>query len=79
MPEVPDGSIVITPKEFYDGVSKDIAEIKAAVSPLPEIKQDMDALERRVNAIERRLWIATGFAAAIGTGAGTFLAQALGG
>lgn len=79
MLDVPEGSIVITPKEFYDGVSKDIADIKQLMSPLPEIKQDLVAVERRVSSLERRMWIATGFAAAIGTGGGTFLAQALGG
>jgi hypothetical protein len=79
MPEVPEGSIVITPKEFYDGVRADITEIKAAVSPLPEMRNDVDALDKRVSSIERRMWIATGFAAALGTGAGSFLAQAFGG
>lgn len=70
MVDVPDGSIVITPKEFYDGVSKDIAEIKAAVSPLPEFKVQLDELEKRTSVLERRIWIATGFCSAVAFGAG---------
>lgn len=72
-PEVPDGSIVITPKEFYDGVRNDIAEIKAAVSPLPELKTQVDTLERRLSVVEKRLWIATGFATAVGFAAGVLV------
>jgi hypothetical protein len=42
MPEAPEGSIVITPKEFYDGVRQDISDIKAAVSPLPGLSTDVE-------------------------------------
>lgn len=78
MPEVPEGSIVITPKEFYDGVSNDIKEIKDAVAPLKDMKEEVEKLKVRVTAVEKRLWIAAGFAGAVGTGAGTVIAQALG-
>lgn len=74
MPEVPEGSIVITPKEFYDGVSKDIADIKNSVSPLPEMRKDVDDLQHRVSALERRFWYAAGATAvlsAIGTAVAT--------
>lgn len=70
MPDVPEGSIVITPKEFYDGVRNDISEIKAAVLPLPELKMQVENLERRMTAAEKRLWIASGFATAVGFAAG---------
>jgi hypothetical protein len=73
---VPDGSIVITPKEFYDGVRSDIAEIKAAVSPLPDLKVRVDGLERRVGVLERRMWMSVGFATALGV-TGTLLVQLL--
>lgn len=79
IPDVPDGSIVITPKEFYDGVRQDIADIKTAVSPLPEIRKDVDDLQARVTAVERKLYWAAGFAAAIGSGAGAAVAKILGG
>lgn len=75
-PEVPEGSIVITPKEFYDGVRNDIAEIKAAVSPLPDMKIRVDLLDSRTSALERKIWVATGFAAAAGGGI-SLLAQFL--
>jgi hypothetical protein len=67
---------VITPKEFYDGVRADITEIKAAVLPLPDLKIKVDHLESRVSALEKRVWIATGFASAAGFGV-SFLAQIL--
>jgi hypothetical protein len=66
MPEAPEGSIVITPKEFYDGVRQDISDIKAAVSPLPGLSTDVEELKRRVRVIERWGWLLAGAAAAGG-------------
>lgn len=78
MPEqVPDGSIVITPKEFYDGVRNDIAEIKLAVSPLPDLKTRVDRLESEVDGLAKKwAWlagIAAGFGATVGSVAPKFL------
>jgi hypothetical protein len=75
--EAPDGSIVITPKEFYDGVRQDIADIKTAVSPLPAIREDVDELKRRVTAVEARVLYGSGFAAAIGVAGGFLVPQLL--
>lgn len=66
MDEVPPGSIVITPKEFYDGVRDDIAEIKSAVQPLADIKTQVDLQELRIVRLERVAWVALGFALASG-------------
>lgn len=65
--EVPDGSIVISPKEFYDGVKDDIAAIKQAVSPLPELRVRLEAHDGRLTKLERLAWVALGVASASGT------------
>ena len=75
MGEAPDGSIVITPKEFYDGVRQDIADIKSAVSPLGPLAVDVADLKRRVSALESRVLWASGFAAAVGLAAGWLIPQ----
>lgn len=67
--DTPEGSIVITAKEFYDAMQRDIADIKAAVHPLSELRRDVDDLSRRIQALEARVWRASGFAAAIGLAA----------
>jgi hypothetical protein len=64
--EVPDGSIVITPKEFYDGVRQDISEIKASVAPIPDLKADVDDHGKRLDKLERVAWVALGVALASG-------------
>lgn len=64
--DTPDGSIVITPKEFYDGVRQDIADIKTALAPLSPMVEDVTDLKRRVTALEHRVIWASGFAAAVG-------------
>lgn len=73
--DVPDGSIVITPKEFYDGVRQDIADIKQAVAPLDAMTHDVAELKNRVTALEARIWQASGFAAAVGIAAGWLIPQ----
>lgn len=74
--DAPDGSIVISPKEFYDGVRQDIADIKAGLAPLSPMRKDVDELhhrlglaETRIGQLEARVWRASGFAAAIGLAA----------
>ena len=75
MGEAPDGSIVITPKEFYDGVRQDIADIKSSVAPLGTLAADVADLKRRVSALESRVLWASGFAAAVGLAAGWLIPQ----
>lgn len=76
--EAPDGSIVISPKEFYDGVRQDISDIKSAVAPLSPMVEDVNELKARVTALEARVWRASGFAAAIGLAGGYVIPQLLG-
>lgn len=66
MSQIPDGSIIITPKEFYDGVRSDIAEIKNAVSPLPQLSTQVGKHEERLTKLERLAWVALGVALASG-------------
>lgn len=90
MPEqAPDGSIIITPKEFYDGVRADVTEIKDSVSmlreslaPLPRRLDDLERnqvdQDRRINALDRRgAWLA-GFAAAAGSAIGATVSRLIG-
>lgn len=65
-PPIPEGSIIITPKEFYDGVQSDIREIKAAVSPLAQLRVDVAKHAEDIAALKRVAWIALG--AALGSG-----------
>lgn len=75
MPEqVPEGSIVITPKEFYDGVRDDVAEInkgiaamRESIAPLPSrvaaLEASVGVLRKRQDATDKKLFWFTGFAA----------------
>ncbi|MGH3502318.1 MAG: hypothetical protein ACRDQA_15740 [Nocardioidaceae bacterium] len=47
-----DGSIIISPREFYDGVREDISEIK---NNLETVKDNFSDLPRRVDAVEKRV------------------------
>lgn len=77
--EVPDGSIVITPKEFYDGVSADIGAIRVNVSGLREelsgLPARVERLEVEVNSLRsRQVWFA-GFIAGGGGTVGAVLTK----
>lgn len=65
------GAVTITAKEVYDKLS----ELVVAMSPVPARVEDH---ETRLRSLERKVWAAAGFAAAIGTGIGTVLSQLLG-
>lgn len=73
--EAPDGSIVISPKEFYDGYRQDIADIKKAVEPLTGLHDDVTELKRRVSVLESKVVWASGFAAAVGLAGGYIIPQ----
>lgn len=53
-------------------------ELRAALQRTDTAEEDIRRLEARVTALERRVWTASGAAAAIGGAAG-WLGQALGG
>lgn len=77
---VPEGSIIITPSEVYakvtgltDVVTKLVAQDEAEQSRAARLEQKVDALDGRVSAIEKKIWIVTGFAAAAGGLLGNWL------
>lgn len=82
---IPDGSIIITPTEVYNEVkslteavrqmvANDVAEIESR----RELKQRVDLLDSRLSAVERKMLLFTGAAAAAGAGIGTWLPRVLG-
>jgi hypothetical protein len=72
MPEqAPDGSIIITPKEFYDGVQSDIKDIKNAVSPLPQLRLEVEEHSRDIASLKKIAWVALGVA--VGSGGADLL------
>lgn len=96
MPEIPEGSIVITPTEVYNEVkaltevvrqmvAQDAAEVesrrelKARVESLKtETDMRLDRFDTRLTAVERKMLLFTGAAAAAGAGVGTWLPRVLG-
>lgn len=83
MPEqAPDGSIVITPKEFYDGVRQDIGDIKNDVSGLRTEMQGIparvDRLEGKVEMLGTKVTWAVGFAAGLSATGSYIVSKLLG-
>ena len=82
MADVPEGSIVITPAQMYEStqkaigeISSNISDLKLALAPLPTQIVDHEARLRR---LERALWLGVGFAAALGSAAGTAASKLFG-
>lgn len=80
MPEIPDGSIVITPSEVYadvkaltDQVTKLLARDEAEREDRDRDRTRLDKIEIRLSKVEQKIWLASGFCAAIGSGAGATL------
>ncbi|HEU5032700.1 MAG TPA: hypothetical protein VFV01_47810 [Spirillospora sp.] len=78
-PDVPDGSIVITPKEFYDGVRQDIADIKKGIEPLADTVRRVGRLESELAVLRQKLYVLVGAASVLGAASGAALGRALGG
>lgn len=78
-PEAPDGSIVISPKEFYDGVKGDVSDIKQSIHELSTtvgtLPARVDKLEIQLAALHSRVIWASGFAAAVGLASGYIIPQ----
>ena len=73
MADVPDGlAFTITGKDIWDKLDK----IEKSTQALPLIVSDH---ETRIRALERKVWAASGFAAALGGGIGAALSQIIGG
>jgi hypothetical protein len=83
---IPEGSIVITPTEVYnevksltEAVRRMVAQDEAEVESRRELKARVDLLDSRLTAVERKMLLFTGAAAAAGAGVGTWLPRVLGG
>jgi hypothetical protein len=86
MSQIPEGSIVITPTEVYNEVKtltevvrKMVAQDEAEVDARRDLKAKVDSLDARLTAVERKMLLFTGAAAAAGAGIGTWLPRVLGG
>lgn len=82
---IPEGSIVITPAQVYDKVvqlteqvTKLIAQDAAEVSDRTDLKVRVEKIETRVRSLENKVWLASGFCAALGSGIGAAAARLLG-
>jgi hypothetical protein len=85
-PPIPEGSIIITPTEVYnevksltDAVRDLIAADKADIAERVKLEQRVDKLDTRLTAVERKMLLFTGAAAAAGAGVGTWLPRVLSG
>ena len=83
--QIPEGSIVITPTEVYnevksltEAVRKMVAQDEAEIESRRELKLRVDGLDTRLSAVERKMLLFTGAAAAAGAGIGTWLPRVLG-
>jgi hypothetical protein len=84
-PPIPEGSIIITPTEVYnevksltDAVRDLIASDKADIAERTKLELRVDKLDTRLTAVERKMLLFTGAAAAAGAGIGTWLPRVLG-
>ena len=82
MTGVPEGSVVITPGQVYDKVvtlTEQVTRLleREANDPAPgqisDLKEMAAKQEARIGALEKKVWVASGFAAALGGLAGNLL------
>lgn len=71
--QVPEGSVVITPAQVYNEVIHCTRSVEKLITENKQDRRDQDKLEDRVDrldgrlsAVERRLWMITGAASAVG-------------
>lgn len=76
-PDIPEGSIIITPTEVYNEVKSLTEAVRTLITreeaereDRNELKKDVAALGARVSRLEQRLFVASGFCAALGGIAG---------
>lgn len=82
---VPEGSIIITPAQVYekvttltDVVTRMVARDEADKESKTALAAEVTALAVRVSAIEKKIWMVTGAAAAAGGVLGSWLPAVLG-
>jgi hypothetical protein len=81
MPDVPECSVIITPAEIYAKVMTltEAVQQMVAKEQASTLASDVSDLKVRVRALEMKVWMVAGAAAAMGSGLGTFLAKLLAG
>lgn len=80
---IPDGSAVITPNQQYaelQALRRSVDALVSTVDPaLSDLRADVLDHETRLRSVERKVWMAAGFAAAVGGVGGGLLSKLLGG
>ena len=82
---IPEGSIIITPAEVYakvtaltDAVTELVATDKAEQKDRAALEAKVERIDSRLSAVEKKLWMITGAAAAAGGVLGSWLPTVLG-
>lgn len=81
MPDIPEGSIIITPQQVYEKVMTLTESVNKLVvtAESDTTAADVAELKSRVRALEQKVWMAAGAAATLGSGLGSFLTARFGG
>ena len=81
---IPEGSVVISPADIYaevrsltKAVTDLVATDKAEANDRADLRAKVTQLDTRLSAVERKLWMVTGAAAAAGGGLGAWLPSLL--
>ena len=81
---IPEGSVVISPADIYAEVrslTKAVTELvgsdKAEAAERATLRAKVEQIDTRLTAVERKLWMVTGAAAAVGGGMGAWLPSLL--
>lgn len=82
---VPEGSIIITPAQVYAEVRSLTEAVRTLITHEEtdrqerlRIETEVTQLDLRVDALERKLWMASGFCAAAGSLMGVLVVQIFG-
>lgn len=77
MAEIPDGSIIVTPMMMYtslNAVVKKVEHLETLLDPaFADIRKELADHEVRMRGLEKKIWLFSGFAAAISTLASKYL------
>ena len=77
---IPEGSVVISPADIYaevrsltKAVTDLVATDKAEANDRADLRAKVTQLDARLSAVERKLWMVTGAAAAVGGSLGAWV------
>lgn len=80
---IPDGSVIITPNQQYAELQllrQSVDRLVNTVDPaFADLRHDVADHETRIRSVERKVWMAAGFAATVGSVGGGLLSRMLGG